>query len=122
MRQCNGCNRLLEEKSFIAKGKGKRGYICYKCKYERKSKDYKLRKRFRSSGYQLTIEEYNSMLEEQKHLCYICKDKKELVVDHNHITGDVRGLLCNSCNIGIGMLKDSPEIIKAAYQYVIRKK
>ena len=40
------------------------------------------------------------------------------VIDHNHETGNLRGLLCNACNKGIGLLKDSPEIIHNAWRWV----
>ena len=41
-----------------------------------------------------------------------------LVIDHNHKTGKVRGLLCGSCNTGIGLLKDSPDVLDAAIEYL----
>ena len=40
------------------------------------------------------------------------------VIDHDHETGNLRGLLCNACNKGIGLLKDSPEIIHHAWRWV----
>jgi hypothetical protein len=40
------------------------------------------------------------------------------VVDHDHVTGRVRALLCNLCNAGIGHLRDDPQIMQAAIEYV----
>jgi hypothetical protein len=50
--------------------------------------------------YNLTIEEYNSMLDTQKGLCNICgkPSRTYLGVDHDHKTGKIRGLLCAGCN------------------------
>jgi len=54
--------------------------------------------------------------------CAICsmvfKSESEKHGDHNHKTGDWRGVLCNNCNAAIGMFKDSPEICEAAAQYL----
>ncbi len=56
-----------------------------------------------SKKYGITIEQYNELLEKQDHCCAIC-DKHEnefktrLAVDHNHETGEIRGLLCTYCN------------------------
>ena len=63
----------------------------------------------------------------QNGVCAICCDPKghepgcgnRLYVDHDHLTGRVRGLLCHYCNTGIGNLKDDPEIILAALNYVL---
>lgn len=72
--------------------------------------------------YSITIEEYAAMLESQGYVCAICKEecktKKSLSVDHDHVTGVVRGLLCNACNRAIGMLKDSPDILRRAADYL----
>mgnify|MGYP001576209901 CR=1 FL=1 len=43
---------------------------------------------------------------------------KTLHIDHNHTTGAVRGLLCTQCNVGVGMLKDSPAVLRAAANYL----
>ena len=55
--------------------------------------------------YGLTIEDYDGMLIAQNGVCAICKEgpsEFRLAVDHNHETGAIRGLLCNSCNVRLG--------------------
>jgi len=75
--------------------------------------------------YGITLEEYDNMLEDQGGCCAICKSTDPLgsrfVVDHNHDTGDVRGLLCKNCNTGIGLLKDSPEVLVSAVDYLLER-
>ena len=54
--------------------------------------------------------------------CEICgappPAERRLSIDHDHQTGVVRGLLCNPCNMGIGLLQDSPEVLTAAAAYL----
>ena len=56
--------------------------------------------------------------------CEICgqKTKRSLCMDHNHATGENRGLLCVSCNAGIGMLGDDPAILRQAALYLEQHK
>ena len=73
--------------------------------------------------YDLSLEDYDLMLEAQSNGCAICgkspeENGKRLFVDHNHDTGDVRGLLCSTCNSGIGMLQDSSELCRRAMLYL----
>ena len=83
---------------------------------------------FIATKYSVSKDQFMSMLSEQRGLCAICKCSmdtarfKRPCVDHCHKTGKVRGLLCQSCNIGIGMLKDSPIRLKAAIEYLERHK
>lgn len=68
------------------------------------------------------MSEYNRMLGVQNGLCKICgmiNDGKSLCVDHCHKTGKIRGLLCANCNSGIGMMKDSPDILRNAIDYLV---
>lgn len=56
--------------------------------------------------------------ERQSGVCAICKSKSKLNIDHDHITGKVRGLLCTGCNIVLGYAKDSSEILNSAASYL----
>ena len=69
--------------------------------------------------YDITTVDYNRILVEQKGRCAICeKDSEILHVDHNHNSNEVRGLLCGSCNRGLGLFKDSPNILSKALDYL----
>lgn len=70
---------------------------------------------------------YQELLLEQNSVCRICKEPEKvykkkgvqsLSVDHNHITGKVRGLLCFRCNRGIGLFKENRETFKSAMEYL----
>jgi hypothetical protein len=73
--------------------------------------------------YGITLEQYQAMLEKQDGVCAVCgegcKSGRALSVDHNHTTGQLRGLLCGNCNRGIGYLQDDPELIRAALEYIL---
>ena len=73
--------------------------------------------------YGITLADYNQMFSDQGGACAICNTHqcatgRALAVDHDHQTGKVRGLLCQACNTAIGKLKDDPELIKKAAEYV----
>jgi hypothetical protein len=69
--------------------------------------------------YGMTIEEFDQMREDQNGLCAVCKfPHAELHIDHDHETGRIRGLLCNKCNLGIGFMRDDPEVLQAAINYL----
>jgi hypothetical protein len=76
--------------------------------------------------YKITLEEYGALFFAQCGVCAICSEPaspdKVLVVDHDHETGKVRGLLCGTCNSAIGLLKDDTEVIVQAALYLYRTK
>ena len=78
-------------------------------------------------------EQYQAMWDAQNGLCAICKQPeiiidrrtgkiKKLAIDHDHETGENRGLLCNACNIMLGCATDNSEILRAAAEYIIKYK
>jgi hypothetical protein len=76
--------------------------------------------------YGITKEERDSLFEKQGGRCPICGRHQSEVpqtfaVDHDHKNGKIRGLLCNSCNRGIGYLQDSVEICVSAAEYLRNK-
>jgi len=72
--------------------------------------------------FDLTPEEYDRILAFQGGRCAICPreptEKMRLSVDHNHKTGEVRGLLCWLCNVALGKFRDDYVLLNAAAQYV----
>jgi uncharacterized Zn finger protein (UPF0148 family) len=76
------------------------------------------------SLYGLTVEQYDAILMEQKCVCAICgkpeksSSKGVLSIDHDHVTGKVRGLLCDTCNSGLGHFYDSIDLLQGAMLYL----
>ena len=70
--------------------------------------------------YGMSLRDYDLMLERQRGVCAVCGEQpaRRLCVDHCHVTGKVRGLLCSPCNLAIGQLKDSPARLRKAAAYV----
>ena len=75
----------------------------------------------RKHRYGMEAGQYDRMLAAQGGRCGVCgtEPKKPLVVDHDHATGNVRGLLCYTCNRGLHML-DAPGMLEAALRYLGR--
>jgi hypothetical protein len=92
--------------------------VCRVCYRERK------RGLYRRYLYSLTMEEYRTMLERQRHMCMICGRVPEadetLAVDHDHRTGAIRGLLCGPCNRALGGFGDDVGRLRAAVAYLER--
>ena len=84
-------------------------------KYREKSRKHHL-----STRYGISEIQYENMFKNQTGVCLICKlsSTKQLVVDHDHKTGVVRGLLCGKCNLGLGMFYDRKELLIAAASYL----
>jgi hypothetical protein len=91
-------------------------------RYDRRRWAHTLRKK-----YGITLEQYEDMLAAQDGCCAICKRAVEaaprrLHVDHDHVTGRVRGILCYLCNTGLGVFKDDVERMRAAIEYLEARK
>ncbi len=80
--------------------------------------------------YGITAETYDTMWKSQSGLCACCgrpekalhwKGKKRmLAINHDHVTGQVRQLICHRCNIMLGLAKESPEILRQLADYIAR--
>lgn len=57
-------------------------------------------------------------IKESTNECVICGNEEPLVVDHDHSTGKIRGMLCNHCNRGLGHFRDDPKLLEFAAQYL----
>lgn len=93
--------------------------------YHGKKDSYKNRQLL--NRYGISLEKYKSMLNEQLNKCKICGTekssnfgKRNLSVDHNHSTGEVRALLCNKCNLGVEFLEKNPGWADKAIAYLER--
>ena len=129
MKKCSACQVVLDESMFY---KGYRN--CKPChlnivsKYQKKNKKkiaIKDRRIKIKNKYGMSLEDYDRMVNKQKGKCKICfgsnienKNSKNLYIDHCHITGIVRGLLCHRCNVTLGRIKDSKDWLESAIKYL----
>lgn len=72
------------------------------------------RGKFRSTISDEALKELKTLVTQ----CVICGSKEPLVVDHDHHTGEIRGMLCNHCNRGLGHFRDDPMLLEFAAQYL----
>lgn len=99
----------------------------YRAKWYKENK-VKTRVKQMKKKYGLTMEQYLKLLNRQLHCCAICKKLFPTVVfdpdkniDHDHKTGNVRGILCNKCNMGISLFDDNKIILMSAIDYLNKK-
>lgn len=119
------CTRCKETKPLSMFQHG-RGYVdgyykhCRKCHY-----DVYVRDNHYKRTYGISQEEYKKRVDVQNGECFICKTKHDpniphgrLCVDHCHKTGEIRGLLCSTCNTALGNAKDDPKILRKLAAYL----
>lgn len=128
---CACCKEQKPDTEFAnssSKKNGKQSY-CRPCATAaRRKSPYKRnvsveRKAQMKYKYGLTLEAFEELWEAQDGACAICKKKLQtnnrgVSIDHNHETGFVRGLLCNPCNTGLGLLRDSISLLNSAVSYL----
>ncbi len=140
LQECVHCHWALPLSEFYERPSSPLGYrtICRKCiyiqtkarpSYQERSvayaKQYRednpraMRSYYFKYKYGITMNDYDFMYADQKGCCSICgKHKDSLIVDHDHVTGKVRGLLCYQCNTGIGQFQDDVDILTKAIKYI----
>jgi len=114
-RICRKCHvaRDITEFRFTSKATNKRHPICKQCrqihrKFVREAQAY-----------------YQDILQQQNNMCAICgisadESLDKLIIDHNHETLTVRGVVCSYCNKGLGFFKDSPTRLAMAIEYLVK--
>ena len=118
---CPGC--LVEkERAEFRTPKGNRRTYCTPCE-----RNWHRQRRYLVK-YGVTMDQYEALLAEQGGGCAICGSptsgsevRPHLAIDHDHETGAVRGLLCTSCNAGLGHFQDSAARLSAAAAYLRSK-
>lgn len=124
-KKCKNCENEFE--ALLIKVRQGKGLFCSKDCYtnyrKKNSKDKKYLNRIyqKKHRYGLTEDQYLKMFEDQENKCSICGtsfEEKRACVDHSHESGDVRGLLCDKCNRGLGNFDDDIEILKNAIEYL----
>lgn len=89
---------------------------------ERQESQPKSARHFHLRQFGISEDDYDRMLQDQDGRCAICFKEcstgRNLAVDHCHETGQVRGLLCTRCNMGIGYFSDDPNVILQAARYL----
>lgn len=68
--------------------------------------------------YGITAADHAALVVKQDGRCAICRREKRLVIDHDHETDEIRGLLCHRCNSGLGYFGDDLTLLAAAMQYL----
>lgn len=134
LRLCGWCLTAQPTDQFYPNNNLRSGLFghCIKCHKQQaneisKSPAAKLRKRgnWFVRAYGITLAERDAMERHQGGCCAICKQipplSQALVVDHNHETGEVRGLLCERCNKSLGFFRDDPSYLLAAVCYLTKK-
>lgn len=118
---CKESKPLKEFGSHRGRNDGKQTY-CRLCSKEFQTKWYYKRK------YGISLEELDSLITKQDYRCLICVNKVEFVkyrnigqsavLDHCHSSGKIRGILCGSCNTGLGSFKDNITSLQNAIKYL----
>lgn len=139
MKYCNKCNSVQVKTAFCKNKRAKDG-LCAYCKncMNKQTKTYKEQRdnlmtkeeisiwnkqRALKYMYGITFDAYTELLKKQAYKCRVCGTPeaeldRKLAVDHDHVTGKVRALLCVSCNNGLGRFKDSPVLLRIAALYL----
>ena len=138
MKMCTICKTVKPFEDFYTNGIAQNRYnkniryrtsLCKDCS-SKKNKKYHTENRpkltaqqlvsHRRRKYGINEEEYQAMVLSQNNICAICNKPSDrtLHVDHDHITGKIRGLLCNSCNTGIGLFKEDVDSLANAIKYL----
>lgn len=138
LTHCKECGILLDESNTVWVNASSRYNSCRECIKKKDREYYKKRcndepekvlefkQRLRDNNirwkFNMSLEEYNKRTELQHGLCAICfqpcKTGRGLSIDHNHLTGEIRDLLCARCNTVIGMVDEDKSLLLSMIHYI----
>jgi hypothetical protein len=138
MKKCASCGEVKPVTDFhlVSRGMPDRRVYCKPCTSEKRRASYE-----RNGGsdvpyaqliqreYGITLADYNAQLRRQAHRCAVCRrpetivskttgKPRRLAVDHDHVTGRLRGLLCHRCNILVWAMEDNHTTLHAVAAYI----
>lgn len=141
MKRCPKCDIVKDDNEFYIQKSGRhKGKLCSWCKTccsEKSAQRYrnnpeKVKEEHKrwvnankekvaltkiKSKYGITKEQYDNF----SRVCQICGETDNLVIDHSHQSGRIRGILCKRCNSGLGFFKDNPLLLERASDYILNK-
>lgn len=128
-KQCKTCKEMKSLQEYQKDSTKKDGYrpYCKLCTSARRkellTKETIRQRNLEKNFGKGVLDVYAALFVEQEGVCAICSSAengryKHLSIDHCHNSGKIRGLLCNNCNRGLGLLKDNPELLRKAASYV----
>ena len=133
MKTCSKCKENKDYSFFVKSKAHKDGYhgVCKPCRNKQRKErgrpcdtPEKIRQWNLKRWWGMSPCDYDEILKSQGGVCAICgnppskKDKNVLHVDHDHKTGEIRGLLCSFCNVGLGHFKDDVNLLAEAISYL----
>jgi Recombination endonuclease VII len=136
-KKCSACkmDKLVTEFYLVSRGMPDRRSYCKACTSAKRTNAYR-RNRGNDASYEqvlkreygITLAEYNTMLRNQAYRCSVCRrpesiklksgQPRRLAVDHDHVTGRLRGLLCHRCNILVWAMEENHTTLGAVQAYV----
>ena len=113
-KHCRGCNEVKPHSDWHRKPSAPDGLAsrCKTCKAAVRPADHLRR------NYGITEADRDELIASQKGVCCICLAAPAVQVDHCHKTGRVRGVMCFNCNSGLGLLRDDPDAMYRAADYL----
>lgn len=115
--------RIRERKREYLKRPGKKEHAAHLRKLRHEANPHRRTDKWRQRIYSLSVKDFRVMLGKQEGCCAICASvlkntRTGTHVDHDHKTGEVRGLLCPPCNRGLGAFRDSTQRLESASAYL----
>jgi hypothetical protein len=116
---------VKDEAQFPRRGGGRTGYgaYCHPCQNARAlasvvARHGSTRNAHLKRRYGLSEAEVDEMIKAQGGLCALCQERTPQHVDHDHVTGRIRGVLCSCCNQGLGNFRDRADTLRRAISYL----